>query len=376
MCRKALAWLPDGAPSPLASADESTFRNLGALADRLAAHHNTESDEEVETGLLICGCGRWYPTDKSIPELLPDHLRDAARDRDRLAQATRNLPSLARLLTSAPVATDVERDGGVHYKKAEIEIEKKVDEPMFFVPGRTSPFASWDPIFTLYLIKLFGTATSVLDVKPSAVVVDSGCGYAWTTEWLFRAGFDPIGVDICRTYLDVAVERIGPRRPHLVVADVEYLPLRREIADSVLAYESFHHIPDRRRAMSQYEAVLKDGGTVVLAEPGAAHEHAPVAIDAMKKYGILEKGMELSDVRAYAEGTSFAVEQLFVSRTAHVELGSIVNESFAKTHSLLEGNLFRLVKGATPAVVGPPAPARPGLLARILGRLHGASGTS
>src|SRR6187399_3270638 len=34
---------------------------------------------EIDDGLLICGtCGRWYPVSKQLPEILPDHLRDAA----------------------------------------------------------------------------------------------------------------------------------------------------------------------------------------------------------------------------------------------------------------------------------------------------------
>jgi SAM-dependent methyltransferase len=193
---------------------------------------------------------------------------------------------------------------------------------------------------------LFGVSAPLLNLHQGDLVVDSGCGYAWTTEWLQRAGFEPIGVDICRTYLDVAIERIGiARYPHLVVADVEHLPLRAGIAKGVLAYESFHHIPDRHRAMTQYERVLQDGGVVVLAEPGAEHEHAPAAVAAMTKYGILEQGMELPDVLEYAEGTSFAVEQVLLLRLAAGEVPVPVDTAVARAHTAIEGNLFRAVKG-------------------------------
>ena len=60
--------------------------------------------------------------------------------------------------------------------------------------------------------------------------------------------------------------------------------------DAVFAFESAHHIPDRKKAMAGFGRVLKPGGRMVLAEPGAAHEHAQVSVDVMSKYGILEKG--------------------------------------------------------------------------------------
>jgi ubiquinone/menaquinone biosynthesis C-methylase UbiE len=245
----------------------------------------------------------------------------------------------------------------------------------FFVPGQTSPFAPWDPHFSLYLIKLFGVSAPLLNLQRGEMVIDSGCGYAWTTEWLFRSGFNPIGVDICRTYLEIAVDRMGTARPHLVVADVENLPFNPETAKAVLAYESFHHIPDRRRAMSQYERVLQDGGVVVLAEPGAAHEEAQVAVDAMKKYGILEKGMELADVKAYADGTTFSVEQLFLARVGDAELGAWLEPDFVRTHSVVEGNLFRLVKGRRqrePSSVPNQARPQQRLLSRLKARLKAA----
>ena len=203
-------------------------------------------------------------------------------------------------------------------------------------------------------------------------VIDSGCGYAWTTEWLFRSGFDPIGVDICRTYLEVGLARMGVPRPHLVIGDVEALPLKNGAARAVLAYESFHHIPNRPRAVRAYERILEDGGVVVLAEPGAAHEHAPVAIDAMEKYGILEKGMELADVRVYCDGTTLRPEQIFMLRLAQDEIGAPANPEFVANHSVVEGNIFRLTKDGRPPVASTPPPARRGFLSRVQHRLQAA----
>jgi len=338
---------PGPGPTPAWAASTPLTTILERHAQRPAAPERARNFE-VADGLLVCGaCGRWFPIDGSIPELLPDHLRDAARE-DRIFQSVAHVlpPDLREALSAFRPSGDASSDPGAHYKKAEIGIKEKVDDPVFFGPGYSSPFNPWNFDFTMYLISLFGSVAPLLNVTRGQVVVDSGCGYAWSTEWLFRSGLDAVGVDICRTYLEIGIARIGSFRPHLVVGDVENLPLASSCADAILAYESFHHVPDRQRAMSAYDRILKQFGTVILAEPGEAHEEAAVSVDAMTKYGILERGMELEDVRRYAARTTFALpEQLYTMRMSNAELGKRITPRFAKAHLAIENNVFRLVKG-------------------------------
>jgi SAM-dependent methyltransferase/uncharacterized protein YbaR (Trm112 family) len=346
---------PRGSRPPPATA-------LGDALTRYAAASSAPDRNwavEVKEGVLACeACDRWFPVTGFLPELLPDHLRDPGRDRAFLDGCARVLPpDLLAALRDAPrgtrPASPVAEDAGAHYKRAEISIRERVDDDEFFSPGYVSPFNRNDTGFTVYLIKLFGAAVPLLDLKGGDTLIDSGCGYAWTTEWLFKAGVEAIGVDICRSYLEIGIERMGANRPHLVVGDVEHLPIRKAVVDAIFAYESFHHVPDRNRAMSSYGRILKHGGRAVLAEPGAAHEHAQIAVDVMSKYGILEKGMELADIERYISGTPMTrPEQVFVVRASDRELGATFDQTFARTHSTLEGNLFRVWKsdGAVAAV--------------------------
>ena len=310
---------------------------------------------EMAEGLLLCsGCSRWYPITGQLPELLPDHLRDAARDLELFRQAASGLdPSLRAAHETFTPGSSSSKDEGAHHKAAEIGIRKRVDDKEFFGPGYSAPFNPHNTKFSLYLVHLFGSVAPLLECKTGDVVIDSGCGYAWTTEWLLRSGIKAVGVDICRSYLEIAIERLGPNRPHLVVADVENLPIRNASVDAILAYESFHHIPDRPRAVRGYSRVLKDGGRLVLAEPGADHEGAIGSVEVSAKYGILEKGMELVDVAAYAEGTAFAPpEQIFLVRAHHGDLSKKLVE-VAQANSATDGNVYRLRKGgaATAAAV-------------------------
>jgi len=197
-------------------------------------------------------------------------------------------------------------------------------------------------------VHLFGAVAPLLASSADDVVIDSGAGYAWTTEWLYRSGVNAIAVDICRTYLEIGIARMGPSRPHLVVGDVENLPIHSGAARAVLAFESFHHLPDRPRAMRGYARVLADGGRVVLAEPGADHDSAAASIDVMARLGILEKGMELDDVARYAAGTALGEpEQVFLTYASHADLRHPVL-AIARRTSPLDGNLFVLRKGSGP----------------------------
>lgn len=335
--------------APLPAAAQS-----GELAERLRPFAQGSADPsrnfavEIDEGILLCcSCGRWYPITHRLPEILPDHLRDFDADAARLREAAAAMPAPLADVALRFRPSHQAGDSGAHYKQAEMSIKDKIDNPTdFFGPGYSSPYNPWNPEFTLYLISLFGTASRLLELRKGERLLDSGCGYAWTTEWFHRSGVPVVGIDISRTYLDIGIERMGDAHPHLVVGDVENLPFKNGVFDAVLGYESFHHIPDRRRAMAGYDRVLNATGRVVLAEPGGAHEHAEVSVDVMQKYGILERGMELEDVGGYAAGTALtAIEQIFLPRATQHDLGHALDRAYLKDRSVFEGNLFRLRKG-------------------------------
>jgi len=304
----------------------------------------------VEEGLLISGeTGRWYPIRNFIPELLPDHLRNFEQDLEFLNGLREVLPPALferlhdRKLFSGPTETDHIAEA---YKRAEMAIPAKVD-PSFFFPGEISPFNPWDAPHSVHLIRLFGFCLGLLLRNwPNKVVLDAGCGYSWTTEWLLKSGFESIGVDITRAYLDVAVTRLGAWLPYLAVADTEHLPIRGGVMDAVLCYEAFHHIGNRKNVMQQFFRVLKPGKSVILAEPGSNHERAQGVIDVMEKYGILERGMNLEDVRGYVQGSGFLepaehhVLEIDASTVAHASL----TDEFLSQHGFRSTSLFTIDK--------------------------------
>jgi uncharacterized protein YbaR (Trm112 family)/SAM-dependent methyltransferase len=319
---------------------------------------NREDDSAtIKEGLLNCSkCGHWFPLRDSIPELLPDHLRNWPGDLEFLENIKKKIPGdIFKELSEKSQAfvnqASAIEDNGVHYKKSEISIKTKITDPHFFGPGFTLPFNPGDTGYSIRELGRFGNVLPLLELNGGDVVLDSGPAYAWSTEWFIKMGIEAIGVDICRIYMDIGMQRMehmiqkGLKPPHLVVGDVENLPLKDQVLDAVLCYDSFHHIPNRKTAMGHFYRTLKESGNIVLAEPDGMHEYREISREAMDKYGTLEKGMELVDVDEYCEGLNvIPPEQHFILNIQKKEQNQRLSTDFILTHSYTDCNVFVIKK--------------------------------
>jgi len=91
------------APSPAFVARTPLAARLAALAGPAAPGRNREA--AVQSGVLICGgCARWFPILDALPELLPDHLRDATREAALLRLRPIMMTALVACLGLLPAA--------------------------------------------------------------------------------------------------------------------------------------------------------------------------------------------------------------------------------------------------------------------------------
>jgi uncharacterized protein YbaR (Trm112 family)/SAM-dependent methyltransferase len=327
---------------------------------------------EIKKGLLVCsGCGLWFPIIDYIPELLPNHLRDWEKDLAFLKTLGHKLPkdTFKEMLDKSRTFADRagKEDNGSSYKKSEMSIKDNVADESFFGPGYSSPFNPGNPEYTMHLIRRLGNVLPLLEPKQADVVLDIGVGYAWTTEWLKKMGVTPIGVDICRTYVDIGVKRMGEELPYLVIGDIENLPLKDNILNAVLCYDAFHHIPNRQKAMGRFFRALKDNGNIVLAEPAGDHEFAEVSKEVMDKYGILEKGMDLEDVIDYCDGLRvLPPEQHYILKIQRDEQDSALSPEFIHSHSYVDCNVYLVKKRQGE---GEPVSQAPTLKSKVKGKV-------
>lgn len=287
---------------------------------------------------------RWYPVIDGIPEVLPDSLRDWSRDLtflDRL-EITDDLRSK---FNHVAYMADCTAKPGDNYKKAEINLLDKVDNRGSFLgPGRLSPFNPYNFNHSADLIRGFACCLPFMRIQVGSLVLDSGSGYSWTTEWLMKMGVRAVGVEINRDYLDVGRLRMGVNQPELIIADAENLPFAAGAFDAVLGFDAFHHISNRERAMSEFARILRNGGQVTLVEPGEAHEAHPDSQAVMAKYGNLERGMSLSDVTDYIQGLPYAapMEHFIVPLRADDRRTVVATELFKR--DFIGWSLFTILR--------------------------------
>ena len=195
-----------------------------------------------------------------------------------------------------------------------------------------------------------------------ASCIDSGCGYAWTTEWLFRSGYDAIGVDICRTYLEIGVSRIGAFRPHLVVGDVENLPFADGIAERCSPTRASITFPIVGGRLAGYDRVLNDGRH---GDPGRAGRRARGRGGLGRRHGEVRHPRARHGVGRRRRLRRRARRSARPSRCAAAgvaaELGRAARPGVRRAATRpFGGNLFRLDKGKPArrlrlrAVVAPP----------------------
>ena len=264
--------------------------------------------KEIKAGLLLCSsCQSFYPVINFIPEILPDNLRDENREINFLmnyVEAVNDLP-FDPLIALREGFKKIEEDSA-RFKQAEILLTRRSDLPDGFLnPGYILPFEKLHPVRSVERILRFMVTVYHLDLRRDDLVLDLGAGFAWTTEWLQRLGFRPIGLDLNRDYLEIGQQRMKDASPPLVVADVENLPFRPETFHGALFFDSFHHIAGRRKAIKDIATVLKSGGCLIMAEPGAGHEKHPRSQEVGRIYGILEKGVTLAEIEELIRGTDF-----------------------------------------------------------------------
>lgn len=99
---------------------------------------------------------------------------------------------------------------------------------------------------------------------PAPRVLDAGCGPGWETATFAERGFDPVAVDLTRSFPARTAERV----PSAAVAraDMRALPLATAVVDGVWACASFLHVPraDAPGTLAEFGRVLRPGGALTL----------------------------------------------------------------------------------------------------------------
>ncbi len=100
-------------------------------------------------------------------------------------------------------------------------------------------------------------------------VLEVSCGTGWLISQ-YASRFETYGIDLNEKMTQITSRnlRAAGQTAQLQRANVEALPFRREIFDTIVNTAAFSGYPRADRAMSEFHRVLKPGGRLVLIDAG------------------------------------------------------------------------------------------------------------
>jgi len=123
-----------------------------------------------------------------------------------------------------------------------------------------------------------------------AHVLDVGCGTGWTSEFLARAGYRVTGLDISPAMIEASRRLRSLPGLDFIAADFESMTFDRSF-DAVLFFGSLHHSEHPEAALASCRNALKEGGVIVLMEPGEGHEETESARACAQEFGLTERSL-------------------------------------------------------------------------------------
>lgn len=139
---------------------------------------------------------------------------------------------------------------------------------------------------------------------PPARVLDWGCGTGWTSTYIAKRGYQVIGLDLSPEAVAMAAQSIEVENLEFRVHDFE-TPLDEREVDACVFFDSLHHSEDETKALRSAWLALRDGGIVIVCEPGKGHALSASSVEAVHKYGVRERDMSPNTVIKAARKAGF-----------------------------------------------------------------------
>jgi len=148
-----------------------------------------------------------------------------------------------------------------------------------------------------------GLVLHELDLGLGMTVVDFGAGSCWFSSLMNRLRCRTISVDVSETALAFGREMFenDPRHemelnPRFVKYSGRELDIPSESVDRIVCFDSFHHVPNQTEVLREFFRILRQGGRLVMGEPGEGHAHSDQGAYETEIHGVLENDIHLDDL--------------------------------------------------------------------------------
>ncbi|CCQ34404.1 trans-aconitate 2-methyltransferase protein [Halorhabdus tiamatea SARL4B] len=121
----------------------------------------------------------------------------------------------------------------------------------------------------------------VADAAEVDLALDVGCGNGRHVETLQQRADQVVGVDVSRSLLDAATERVPDGR--FVLGDASHLPIATDRVDLAVYIATLHHLPSREAriaSLDELARVLYSGGVALVSAWSTAHDTFDTPADA------------------------------------------------------------------------------------------------
>jgi SAM-dependent methyltransferase len=173
------------------------------------------------------------------------------------------------------------------------------------------PFSQMEETPTL--LASVAVLLQALRLSPGMTVLEFGAGTGWLSRFLTQMGCRAILLDLSATALRIAREHyarqpvIGDRpAPAFLEFDGRRIDLPDGSVDRVICFDSFHHAPNARAVIAEFGRVLRPAGIAGFVEPGPRHAEAPRSRFEAGTYGVVERDVDVHDIRRAARAHGFA----------------------------------------------------------------------
>lgn len=212
-------------------------------------------------GVVWCtACGRWYPLEGGLLELLVEPL---AYGTDRARFQHEHEAGLRDLELKLDTAL-----GGGGDRVAEVRHQQEHFD--WYADNSLQTYAQYEQLRFWQALDAITFARWRKTIRPGARLLDIGCAQGRSTFKVAGPDLDVVAFDISKALVRQAIDRadrIGASaHVTFLVADANTLPFVDESFDYVLTYGVLHHLPEPRDICREIGRILKPGGTFFCSE--------------------------------------------------------------------------------------------------------------
>lgn len=193
---------------------------------------------------------------------------------------------------------------------------RRIDDP---APLMRKPFAFLQEAPAM--LENLGAVIQGLRLGKTMTVLDFGAGTGWLSRILTELHCQAICCDPSEAALDIGrrmFEQYPPMSgdaipPMFLRFDGHRIDLPDASVDRIISFDAFHHIPNQRVVLQEFERVLRPGGSVGFSEPGLDHSQSPQSQYEMRNHRVLENDIDIVAIETLARAVGFSEMSLRVT---------------------------------------------------------------